>query len=459
MAYLGYLDINPDVAGKYRFPERTSEEEITSFNLQSARIDPGTPPSPLELRRAIHRMEQLMAPARWEIPSDFLQPTHILRVLTHISDTAGDKSPGAIFKRSGYSTNADVFNKVGLEGLARMVIERIVALCKATDEEARYMSDPAQISIKMEPHKKAKADEGRWRCIWGISLIDQAIDRLLYQNMSDAAILSHEKIPCKPGMSFGNGGTDKFVRQHDDGSDRWRSFDARSYDLSVPGWRLEAQAEVEKRLLITQGPARDRWELLAHKRNIATNYGSLVFSNGAVLEITQPMIQRSGHFLTIYRNSMGATLLKVLWDVRRQLPTTPNSVVAMGDDTVAKDLEDPKQPERGAEPFLEFIKEMGSEFTEESKPGKFPAQNFCSREFRQVFGRWVPIPLNWDKVTFKLANVEKRKIDTVGDALQSLCGEYAFHPNFSLLYAKLQEHFPEKAFSIAHFQELVTGFE
>jgi len=446
----------------YGDPKVSSSDEIDSFNFQSEQVNFTNPPK--GLMEAVARMESYYSSCRWKIRKDFLSFDHIHEVCTWILENAGDKSPGALFLREDLPTNKDVFEKIKMAGVISQVDDRIKQLLSS--EDSRYAADPVRLFIKREAHKAKKIGEKRWRIIWGVSLIDQIIDRLLYMPLLQQEIKNCAEIPSKPGYNFKSGGTDRFVRKYSNGSRRWVSFDAKSFDITCPAWALLAVRELNERLCITTDEhLLNRWRALSQARELASLYGSFCFSNGVVCRKVKPCIQPSGRLLTISSNCKIVVLCRFIYDIQHGKVPQPNEIVAMGDDTVQDDV-DPEE-------FIQWMRDQcGITFTLESKPGFFEEQNFCSMEMKRLStGVFVPVPLNWNKNSYELANPEARVaknedrlIENRASCLQSLCIEYAFSDHFDELHKMLarycEQHHCEHHFrSRAFFQGIVAGFE
>lgn len=450
------LAIGEQNTDAYQDPLLDSNAEIDSMNYQAKAFN--STQAPKELPEALLRLEDLYSKCRWQVRPDFGSLAHITEVAEFVSRHAAKKSPGAIFLRMGHATNADVFNALGVAGVVNMVQKRIHQL-NTTDP--RYAADPIRLFVKREPHKKSKVLEKRWRLIWGISLIDQIVDRLLYAPVVNRALENAADIPSKPGYSFKYGGYNRMVLKYQNGSRKWISFDAKSFDMTVAGWKMEAVRELNERLCTSVGtPEFEEWCRLSKNREQAVLYGCFVFSNGVVCRKTKPGIQPSGRFTTIDGNCKIVTLLRVLDDVACGRPTFKDALIAMGDDTVQDGLDDPQG-------FVDRQRDKyGVTMTVESQQGEFKDQNFCSTETHEINGVFVPVPLNWAKNTYELCHPEAKVAKTPavlrenrGSALQSLCCEYAFHPRFSELHKLLATYNPDKMRSAAYFQGIVTGHE
>lgn len=447
---------NNSIEDAYVMPPVDSAAEKASFNTQSDKFNTSSPPP--KMAQAISSAESALAAARFSLPADWGTQKFILRVCEAVRATSGKKSAGAIFQRQGLHTVEDVFVKYQVAGIAAQVQERIQSLQRASLEEARYICDPTKLFIKRQAHKRAKALEKRWRLIWGVSLIDRLVDQVLYASMLQASFEASGEIPCKPGYNFKKGGVDKMVRKYGaDGSRKWTSYDAKSYDFTVAGWKLEATTKLNKRLCNNPTP---EWLDLVDKREAANAYGTFVFSDGTVCKKLQPGLQQSGRFLTIDSNSKGMLLMRFAYDHEHgRVPGRDNQVL-MGDDSVQKDL-DPAH-------FIAWNAKHGVILTYEGlvdgegKPqaGGFHEQNFCSMDFVRRDGTWVGVPRNLELNLHSLAHPEKKKLELQPERLTSVCIEYAFHPIFPKLHALLAQKSPLKhSRSADWFREVHTGWE
>lgn len=432
----------------YGRPILGAAAEKQSFNYQSISFNLTSPPSDGDRRRALDRMEVLYGPVHTSLPDDWGSDGHILRVCAWIEKNSGDKSPGAIFLRQGCTSNKSVFEKYGLPAVARMSRDRMEQLILSSTVESRQLSDPLRLFIKNEPHKRAKIDEGRWRIICGVSLIDQIIDRVLYAHIERAAIREYENIPSKAGISWQYGGSDVFIRSYPDNI-VYSSFDCRQFDITHAGWMFDDIRELNERLTLNPTPT---WKQLSLNREQAVMYGSFSFSDGVVCEKILPGWEPSGRYTTLDANGKLVVYIRVLYDIKCGEPTDPQEICSMGDDTV-------QTVPRGASDVVDYYASCGIQLTIESEPGPFSAQNFCSKSFRLVLGRYVPIPMNWVKNCYSLICVERSSEQFLGDTLNNLCLEYAFHERFSELHSLLSKYYPAQCKSPAWYKNLVAGWE
>lgn len=442
-----------EVRAMYVTPPLRSGDEKDSFNVQSAKVNYTLPPEDPVRKQALHRAEVLYSPARYHLPVDWGTEAHAMRICKRIYSTHGDKSSGAVLQRKGLTTIKQVFDTLGFEAVVALVMDRKAELLAHDPKDCAYIADAIRIFIKREPHSIKKQLIRRWRLIWGVSLVDRILDEMLYYEMVQVALRAHEDTPNKPGMNFKRGGTDVLYRRYargGNGSNGWTSFDASGFDFSL-SWHLEMVDDLNVRLCF-DGPNKAEWERLLRRRSVASSHGEFVFSDGTLCRKTRAAVHHSGRFTTIDTNGKVISIEKILWDIRKGVPTDPLSFFAMGDDHVVKTDGD-------KEGWVENCAGDGITVTIESEEGPLSEQNFCSSRLKRFNGRYVSVPLNWNKNVYALAFPEKTAVDYTADRLFSLCLEYAFHDNFDLLYAALIKHFPEKCRSREWFQEVHTGFE
>jgi hypothetical protein len=132
----------------------------------------------------------------------------------------------------------------------------------------------------------------------------------------------------------------------------------------------------------------------------------------------------------------------------------------MGDDQVQWGL---RKGASTPEQFIAFAKEKyGITLTIESDLTRvrFADQNFCSMNWKLLeIGVYVPVPINWDKVSWNLMNCPKTKTQFIPDVLHSFCQNYCFHENAQMLVNLLRVIAPVKSKSLAWFRNKVTGLE
>lgn len=439
------LDEEEKVA--FVYPPIDCQAEIDSFNVQSDKFNTVPSPNQQTLLRILDRLETFYEKSKWEIRKDFCSDQHIVDTIENIMKLNHDKNPGAILTREGYTTNQAVVDKLGIEGLTAEVRKRLTALLET--EDTKYVADPVRIFQKPEAHKAAKAATKRWRLIWGVSLLDQIVDRMLYGPVCEASLENSDTQAAKPGYNFKGGGIHRMVTSKASKPKLWTSFDASSFDFTVAGWQLDLVRELNERLCITQGSLRSAWITLSKKREEAIKYGSFVFSNGTVCRQTLPGIQKSGRYTTIDGNCKITIGNRVYYDITCQVKSDPQGMDVMGDDQVAYDVGDPQE-------YVKFCKQQcGITLTVECPPGPYHEQNFCSATITKTQnGIYASVPANYGKCAWGLANMQAKKMNVYAETLAAYCIEYVFHPSWSNFYEELCAVDKTRARSRAYYENI-----
>lgn len=438
----------------YDYAPTEYSAEIDSFNFQSNSFNLTSKPPNKIVEQTLDRLESYYKLSRFTVPVDFLEDSHIDRIINLIEREKYDKTPGSTFIREGLTTNLMVIESLGKVGLRETVKERLEELLN--DElDHRWVADPVRVFVKFEPHSNKKVQQKRWRLIWGVSLVDQIIDRLLYQDLCENSIQHASEQSAKVGFSFMKGGVQQLIQDYDDGKDNWISFDASQFDFTVAGWHLEMVAQLNKRLKNDSIIIKDAlWDKLMLAREKAVAYGKFCFSDGQQFIKILPGMQLSGRYTTIDANSKIMILIRVMNDVVNGRPSSEKDIIAMGDDSVQNNIPD-------VDKFVNEIRDIhGIKLTIESVKGKLVDQNFCSMDFiKTPENTYVFVPRNLEKNIFALINMEHKKQKYLGDTLVNLCQQYAYHPIYKPLKQLLDKNYPEKTHSDKWFQNKITGYE
>ncbi|UYG54067.1 putative RNA polymerase, partial [Dregea volubilis polerovirus 1] len=244
--------------------------------------------------------------------------------------------------------------------------------------------DPIRLFIKKEPHKTAKLIEGRYRLIMSVSLVDQIIARILFQNQNKREICLWRAVPSKPGFGLS---TDEQISEFvnnlaqtcgvsaEEVITSWQKYvlptDCSGFDWSVSQWMLEDELEVRNRLTLDLTP------LCARLRKAwlyCLGHSVFALTDGTLLAQELPGVQKSGSYNTSSSNSrirvMAAFHAGASW------------AMAMGDDALESpdgDLSIYKQ--------LGFKVEVGEQL------------EFCSHVFKAPN---LAIPVNFGKMLYRL---------------------------------------------------------
>jgi hypothetical protein len=238
--------------------------------------------------------------------------------------------------------------------------------------------DVVRLFVKNEPHSASKIEQGRFRLISSVSLVDQIVERLLFSRQNHKEIDNWTVIPSKPGIGLDLDEQTEAVWKHVRklaGPATVASSDASGWDWSVQGWELEAEAEMRIALADTTGGI---FADLVRKRFRCLSLSVFYLSDGRMFAQTIPGVMKSGSYVTGSSNSrirkLASDLVGAEW------------CISMGDDAVEAVVKDAVAK---YEQLGHSIKGYDIDFTFE----------FCSHIFT---GGPVVIPTNWGKSLYRL---------------------------------------------------------
>ena len=196
--------------------------------------------------------------------------------------------------------------------------------------------DNIKVFVKQEAHKLKKIQEGRFRLISAVSLIDTFVDRILFGWLGRAMLNSVGKTPCLVGWSPVRGGW-RFI------NDKYRGkavhcLDKEAWDWTVPAWLVELWLEVLKQL--AHG-APDWWVRMVELRfRILFEIAVFQFEDGTIVRQCVRGIMKSGCYLTIILNSLGQSLLHYVAASRSGQDMAEKEPDVIGDDTMQEAVPD-----------------------------------------------------------------------------------------------------------------------
>lgn len=276
--------------------------------------------------------------------------------------------------------------------LARLTFARLQKMAKVSDVDTMSaeqfvqlgLCDPIRLFVKGEPHKQSKLDEGRYRLIMSVSLVDQLVARVLFQNQNKREIALWRSVPSKPGFGLSTDSqasefigllASKVGVAPSELTSNWRHHlvptDCSGFDWSVSEWMLHDDMEVRNRLTTDLTP------LTAHLRRVwvaCISRSVLCLSDGTLLAQRIPGVQKSGSYNTSSSNSrirfMAALHCGASW------------AVTMGDDAL-----------ESTDSNLEEYKCLGFK-VEVSEQLEFCSHNFVQPD--------LALPVNANKMLYKL---------------------------------------------------------
>lgn len=364
-------------------------------------------PNEGEMRWTTYQLERLYASAKWNLPLDFLEESHFLRVVYR--KVKMQSSPGFPLMCQ-FPTNADVF---GFDGLlcdpARLRMVYSMVKDRINDYEAGVKAaDVIRLFIKPEPHKKDKIRQRRWRLISSVSLVDQLVDQMLFADGNDAELDNHTSLPVKIGWAPQHGGFTQLQGQL--GRGPYLNVDKSSWDWGMDIWVVDVFRDLRNRLCLNRDEERfKRWEnLVAVRLTSLYRDAKFMLSDGRVYEQQIPGLQKSGSVLTLSLNSMAQIALHLLAS-RRANVDWRNLPVSIGDDTTQR------VPERLSD-YLKQLSKLGCQIKGNPQPSdeiEFAGHIICGNSC---------VPMYTAKHYFSLLYAEE---EVLAETLESYMRLYA----------------------------------
>lgn len=297
-----------------------------------------------------------------------------------------DSSPGFCSLTAFGTTNGEILKWDGiscdperLEFVYHTVRARFIGLLRGED-----LSDNIKVFVKQEAHKCKKLEEGRYRLISAVSLIDNIIDRILFGWLGRAVLKNVLMTPCLVGWSPIRGGW-RFMERRFRGK-KTLCLDKSAWDWTVPGWLVDAWREV------VVGLAHNHpywWRLMVKKRfYLLFESPTFQFSDGTVVRQAVKGIMKSGCYLTIILNSLGQSILHYLVARRLSMDPFDNQPFVVGDDTVQEDFD--------SDEYVRHFEEMGISVKQ--------AKNSYVEFAGFAFANGTCYPAYWQKHLFNMAH-------------------------------------------------------
>lgn len=247
--------------------------------------------------------ESALSCTSYDLPGDFLSVDRFHEVLKTLNNQA---SPGLPYTAEA-PTIGEWLKFDGLkydpQQVARLWVDTQLVLAGDWDPIFR-------VFVKQEAHKKAKAEEGRWRVIMGFPLPLQCAWKMLFDYGNSKFLEKSFDIPIQHGFKLPQGVWRQYYTQ-------WKSFgyntstDISAYDMSITWLWIKMALDIRYRL--TKGPYREQWYKIALRLyEMAFHHPLLQFSTGELVRLMLLAIQKSGSPNTIGDNGI-IRLLKWLY--------------------------------------------------------------------------------------------------------------------------------------------------
>lgn len=239
--------------------------------------------------------EAALHPASYFLPGDYLSRERFEEVIRSLNFRASPGYP--------YSTESPSIGEwLGFDGCSfdRYQVERLwydVNLIIKNETEMILKS-----FVKMEPHKRAKIEAGRWRVIMGFPLNYQVLWKMVFDYGNKAMLEASYDVPTQFGIRLMGGDWKLYQRQ-------WTHLglnagtDISAFDWCVTLRKMRRVYELRRRL--AKGPHVEEWFQLASRLldELFVNV-KVLYPNGEIWRIVWPAVQKSGSPNTIADNSI-----------------------------------------------------------------------------------------------------------------------------------------------------------
>lgn len=397
-------DVDPDIAAAYGdFPglgnwenaNQTANAALESFTKQTARIVEGAKPSEEELELLAAKLFELYpktSPPKGFDGKGVNEAVMIDRIAFFSRQVVRSSKPGIPY-HSDYTDNG-VFVDQGLETLTKLVLDRLKLLCHmpagltAAQIVAGGYADPVRVFVKNEPHSKKKVEQGRWRLIFAVSLVDQVIERIMCSAQNNAEIDGWKRCPSAPGLSLQSDENLKDLHDHVvrlAGGKPLAEADVTGWDWSVKEWELVFDGEIRIRLGGMQGFA----ARVMRARVLCASRSVYCMPDGRLLVHKNGGVQISGSYNTSSTNSRLRVAIAFL--------SGASWAFAMGDDCLEEYQDDaPMKYAALGHPLKMYTKkDPGASF------------EFCSTNFSQG----VCAPVDYTKTFYRILSQKSITLD------------------------------------------------
>lgn len=266
-------------------------------------------------------------------------------------------------------------------------------------------SDPLKIFIKQEPHKLAKLEEGRYRLISAVSLVDTMVDRILFGPMWRKALKRVLMTPCAVGWTPMKGGWRIMHQRYPEGT---ISMDKSAWDWTVQGWMIRIWFS----FLLDMHPGYPDWWVKRVECRFYDLFYVARFRFPDGVEVCQQArgIMKSGCYLTLCLNSVAQTALHYLAAEQVGMDPYDNVPLSFGDDIVMGPFDEVGRYVEELEKYCLVKSVEYAPFTQ------FIGFILTSKGF---------VPEYWEKHLFLMAHLDDRVAE---ETLQSYQELYAYDP-------------------------------
>lgn len=188
----------------------------------------------------------------------------------------------------------------GFDIFCELVIDRIhrlsrvqpseLALMSAEEKVTKGYTDPMRIFIKDEPYPLSKGKATR--LIFSVSMIDEAIDRLLLKKQLKTEVDNWHKLPAVNGIGFTDEMNKLMWNNVKDKLHNACDSDVSGWDWCVNEWMLKYKVELE--LLLIESPTDSCFRVLLENRQECQNDAVIALSDGRLFKLRHKGVVKSG---------------------------------------------------------------------------------------------------------------------------------------------------------------------
>lgn len=308
----------------------------------------------------------------------------------------------------GYDYRTQTFDQDRI-GVFKQIVKQKMRLL-----ETQLISDPLRVFIKKEPHKIEKIEQGRFRLISAVSLVDAMIDRVLFRRLKRKISDNYSATGMMIGWTPLGGGY-RYVANLFMGEKIKLMADRSSWDWTYPEWLAKACLDIIL-MLAVESP---RWwrSVVVNRFKCLFWKARFKFDDGEEINQREPGIMKSGCYLTIVLNSLSQIIIHRMakGDTAFERP-----FICLGDDTLQSDEDDE---------YLDNIRRLGF-VLKVSREEEIEFAGF--RLFNDRF-----IPAYGDKHLFRLMHLPMDDKETLRTTLENYQVLYYFVDYMSELLRKI----------------------
>lgn len=345
-------------------------------------------------------MEEQYQSVAWELPDDFDSKERYLSVLERLDKTS---SPGIPYVREAPT----IGEWLQFDGISYSPY-RVESLWHDVKSVLQNNFEfYLRAFIKMEPHKKSKVSEKRWRLIFAFPLATTVVWHMLFDYMNDMIIENTASLPSQQGLKL-SAGHWKFYYQ------QWVSkgfnvgLDKGGWDWTFPYWMLIDCLELRTRL--ARGTRVEEWRNIANLLYTQAYVNPrIVLEDGTIWQQTVPGIQKSGSVNTISDNGLAQQKAHIVVCLRTKARILPLPATVGDDSLHRKDQVEDLEPYRD----LGIIVKSASEGLE-----------FVGHDFLKTGPQPVYLEKHWCKLMYTSEEILPQVLD-------SMLRMYVHSPHYS----------------------------